>query len=72
MKTTTTQGVLRPAPIRAGRSKRKTRPAYLKRPHLGLMDRLLRSFNQVAPEDWIPSQYLNLLNHSLQAKDKWH
>ncbi len=69
MKHTQTKGILRstPPPIRAGKPKRKTPGPYLKRPHLGLMDRLLRSFNQVAPEEWIPSQYLTLLHHSRQA-----
>lgn len=70
MKHTQTKGILRrtPTPIRAGKPKRKTPGAYLKRPHLGLMDRLLRSFNQVAPEEWIPSQYLPLLNHNRQTR----
>lgn len=74
MKTTTTKGVLRraPDPIQTGGPKRNPHSAYLKRPHLSLMDRLLRSFNQVAPEDWIPNQYLHLLNHSLKTKDKLH
>lgn len=70
MKQTQTKGVLRrnPGPLRAGTPKRKKPGAYLKRPQLGLMDRLLRSFNQVAPEEWIPSQYLPLLSHNRQTR----
>ena len=74
MKHTQSKGVLRrsPAPIR-GRTAKKNPPAtYLKKPHLGLMDRLLRSFNQVAPEDWIPSQYLTMLHHRRKASESLH
>ena len=74
MKHTQNKGVLRhsPAPIRGRTAKKNTPAPYLKEPHLGLMDRLLRSFNQVAPEEWIPSQYLTLLNHRRKAKESLH
>ncbi|MFO1463954.1 MAG: hypothetical protein U1F66_09240 [bacterium] len=64
MKTTSTRGVTRKAPRgipQPRKSRRIQKPGYLKRPELGFVDRLLRSFHQVAPEEWIPSQYQNLL-----------
>ena len=74
MKHTQSKGVTRPAPAlqKAGQSKRKTPKGYLKRPELGLMDRLLRSFNQVAHDDWIPSQYLQLLRNGQKARKTLH
>ncbi|MCE9625155.1 MAG: hypothetical protein K8R69_06865 [Deltaproteobacteria bacterium] len=74
MKHTPSKGDLRPAPAlqKVGQSKKKTPKRYLNRPDLGLMDRLLRSFNQVAHEDWIPSQYLQLLRNGPQARKTLH
>lgn len=74
MKHTQSKGVLRrsPATIRGRTTKKNTPAPYLKEPHLGLMDRLLRSFNQVAPEEWIPSQYLSLLHQRRKASENLH
>jgi hypothetical protein len=75
MKHTQTKGVQPrlPTPQKGlGKTQRKSQSGYLKRPELGLMDRLLRSIHQVAHEDWIPSQYLTLIKHGRKAAKNLH
>lgn len=75
MKQTQTR-VLRPrlpTPQKGARkTKGKSKSAYLKRPELGLMDRLLRSFQGVASEDWIPNQYLSLIKQRRKSAKYLH
>jgi len=73
MKTTSTRGATRHAPKRGfqvGKTRRSTKKGYLKRPELGFVDRLLKSFKQVAPDDWIPSQYLALIQERRKQNRK--
>ena len=75
MKQTQTRGIRPhlPTPQKGARkTKRKSKSAYLKRPELGLMDRLLRSFQGVASEDWIPNPYLTLIKQRRKSAKTLH